>query len=953
MKRLVVSVVVVLLALATSVKAATAPVDCSLCIGVVADRSSVPAGVPAFIEVDRGALLELSPVIDALSPEQRRKVMLLVTYDLNDSSDALLQVDDNTKTIIEWARLHGPFGAIGITPRTGDVDVASYAIKRLAVLAQGVEISSRTVARPASLDELGRLFDAGATPYIDSIAVPGDQTSATAAWLAERDPSKKIVALVASTSPNPIYDAARALADGATFALLPAGSDVAAITSANLALGGDYAFDATNQPVVLDAKGADATMPAVVFVRGTDLRSVIVPRGDATTFIVAVPADQYAKPTRVDSKGAREITDAGRRGARLLVGVQPATSGYLLTFDRLEKSTPGSSKEAIDIATDRGLTVEEIIRNHQAYRAYQSTIQPRYIAKNTTKLRFAIGETSETIEATIAGPFYSDPSGRADWAWQEFLINGVRWKYGRIPELPLVQPEKVTQLPLDIQLTNDYRYELVRETDLLGYRTYEVRFEPLPNAPATLPLYRGTVWIETKSWARVRISMVQLNLSGEVLSNEERVDFVPFARASKVALPAAEALKSDPRELIWIPTDVWAQQVVSAAGRASAVQRSTSFTEIRIDPNDYDAELQRTSASDVRMVRETEAGLRYLEKKGDERVVKEGFQKSRLFLLGGLYHDDGIEYPVVPLGGINYFNFDLFGKGLQANVFFAGVIVAANISHPDVRHTRTNVGLDFFGLAVPVQNSMYRSGIERKDEAIKAVPLGLTLRAGHPIFEFGKIDVSVNALHLQYQRAEETAPAFVTPSDTFVISPSMQAQYSRWGYTLAGNFDYSTRTKWEPWGFGNEYDPEQKNFVRYGASFAKSFFLPKFQRVGFDLNYIGGERLDRFSKYELGNFGAQRIRGIESGTVRAETATLAHLSYGFVFSDLFRMEALYDHGWVTDKSAGLSREPFQGLGIAGQTVGPYGTLLRVDIGKTIGRNAQDGFVATLVFLKLF
>ena len=41
------------------------------------------------------------------------------------------------------------------------------------------------------------------------------------------------------------------------------------------------------------------------------------------------------------------------------------------------------------------------------------------------------------------------------------------------------------------------------------------------------------------------------------------------------------------------------------------------------------------------------------------------------------------------------------------------------------------------------------------------------------------------------------------------------------------------------------------------------------------------------------------------------------------------------------------------MGIAGQTIGPYGTLLRLDIGKMIGRNAQDGFVANVVFLKLF
>ncbi|HET7706141.1 MAG TPA: hypothetical protein VFM36_08655, partial [Thermoanaerobaculia bacterium] len=67
----------------------------------------------------------------------------------------------------------------------------------------------------------------------------------------------------------------------------------------------------------------------------------------------------------------------------------------------------------------------------------------------------------------------------------------------------------------------------------------------------------------------------------------------------------------------------------------------------------------------------------------------------------------------------------------------------------------------------------------------------------------------------------------------------------------------------------------------------------------------------------------------------------------------FRIEAFYDHAVLDDESAGFRREPFQGLGIAGQTVGPYGTLLRLDIGKTIGRNAQDGFVANVVFLKLF
>jgi hypothetical protein len=65
------------------------------------------------------------------------------------------------------------------------------------------------------------------------------------------------------------------------------------------------------------------------------------------------------------------------------------------------------------------------------------------------------------------------------------------------------------------------------------------------------------------------------------------------------------------------------------------------------------------------------------------------------------------------------------------------------------------------------------------------------------------------------------------------------------------------------------------------------------------------------------------------------------------------MEAFYDHGLINDHLAGYNREPFQGVGIGGQTVGPYGTLLRLDIGKTVGPNAQGGFVANILFLKLF
>ena len=948
-------IAIALQVLVLSAFAAETPRECSFCTGVVSRLEAPPASViPVLLQTTTDEFTTMSPALDALPAEQKAKITLMVRYAIAADQDPLLQVEAQTKAIVDWASKHGPFDAIGVDVAAPNPEVAAYAVKRLSVSAQGLNVAPRTVLPPRSIEDLTGLYAAGGMSYIDALIVDAANVDKTAAWVAQNDPTKKIYAVVTPQSPNALFDAASAFAKGAARAYLTTSTpeDVAAIANANRAFIGEYAYDSTARTTVLDSKGNPTDIPALTFVRGEDLRTIVIPRGDAAaSTITSLPTDRFTKPRRVDLAGEKDITDVGRKGGRFLIGVPPVKRPFLLTAEHTEK--PEITKEAISVQTQRGITVEEIIRNHQAYKTYEESIQPRYIAHNATKLRFTL-TAGEAIEATIAGDYFFEPRGAADWVWQDFFINGVRWKYGRIPELPLIQPEKVTQLPLDIHLTNEYRYQLVRETDLNGYHTYEVRFDPPQNAAPSLPLYRGTVWIDARTWARIRISMLQLNLTGEVLSNEERVDFQPFAVATHQTLTAAEVAKTDAREILWLPVEVGAQQVISAAGRASVILRATTFSDFRINPPDFTERHQIASASDARIVRETSAGMRYLEKGNNgQRVVKEGFDTARTFMLGGVHHDAGLDFPVLPLGGIDYFNFDWQHRGIQTNVFFAGVVLAANATNPNVGNTRTNVGADVFAIAVPTTNSMYRGGIEQTGEAVKSLPTNLTLRAGHPFLGFGKVDVSLGVGHITYQRADDTAPGFSVPSDTFEITPSIDAQYSRGGYTLSGFYDYTTRTAWKPWGILSEFNPNQKTYTTFGGELSKSFFLPKFQRIGLDLNYFDGQRLDRFSKYELGFFGSQRIHGIRSGSVRAEKAVLAHLSYGFVFSEQFRLEAFYDHGLIDDQLAGYHREPFQGIGIAGQTVGPKGTLLRLDLGKTVGRNAQSGFVANVVVLKLF
>jgi hypothetical protein len=438
-----------------------------------------------------------------------------------------------------------------------------------------------------------------------------------------------------------------------------------------------------------------------------------------------------------------------------------------------------------------------------------------------------------------------------------------------------------------------------------------------------------------------------------VLSNEETTDYAIFDATTSKPISPDDASRAPASSLLWLPGSITAQQVVSAISRPLAVERKTTFSAFELQPLDFDARYATASESKKRMVRDTEEGLRYLVKDDTGgRVVQEGFKTSQLFLLGGLRHDEGAEYPVLPLAGVNYFDWKFRGRDMQTNVFFAGVILAASFADASFLDSRAAVGLDTFALAIPFENTMFRNGEQSKGETVERQPFSINARISRPFGSFLNLDASMAATWVGFGRADDTAPDFVLPTDTWILSPSVGIRYDRRGYSLSGFYEYGTRTAWEPWGIASEYSDDQKDFEKWGVTVAKGFFLPKFQRLGIELSWFDGNDLDRFSKFELGSFGGERLRGVRSDSVRADTLFTGHLSYGFVVGDLFRLEGFYDAASVTDKASSLDGELFQGIGIGGQTVAPWGLLIRFDLGKTIGSTSQDGFTGTILFLKL-
>src|SRR5437764_235756 len=120
-------------------------------------RAAPPGAViPLVLQIREADLA--TTAVDALSPEQRAKLTLTVSYSV-EGKEPMTEVETHTKNIVEWARLHGPFEAIGVAPQGVAPDVAGYAVKRLAVTAQGLNVAARIVLPPMSADDLTKLYE--------------------------------------------------------------------------------------------------------------------------------------------------------------------------------------------------------------------------------------------------------------------------------------------------------------------------------------------------------------------------------------------------------------------------------------------------------------------------------------------------------------------------------------------------------------------------------------------------------------------------------------------------------------------------------------------------------------------------------------------------------------------------------------------------------------------------
>ena len=438
---------------------------------------------------------------------------------------------------------------------------------------------------------------------------------------------------------------------------------------------------------------------------------------------------------------------------------------------------------------------------------------------------------------------------------------------------------------------------------------------------------------------------MQTGLGAPVISNDEIQDFAPVRTASG-------------RD-VYLPSSIYNQQLILIAGRNLLVERRITFRDYEIAPDDFAAQRQAARAGSKTMYRDTDVGVRYYVKQGDERVVSDIATTRAKALALGVTLDPGFEFPL-PIGGINYLNFRFRGRpDTQVAVLFAGVLAAGNIQRPKAIANRIDASLDFFAIAPPSTDRLFGPGGEREEESLLTWPLSTGLNLGWQATSYQRVSGQYLFRFDGYVRDRTTSADYVTPSSTVTNGLGVLYEYRRNGYALTANGVWARRASWRPWGDPDALTQTPASYAKYSAAATKVFYLGPLSKLVVNGAWFTGDRLDRFSQYQFGLFDDTRIHGVPSAGVRYSELAMARGQYSFNLFEQYRLDLFLDRAWGRVRAGGVPGvvevpwEPLTGVGVAFNVRVPGRTMiLRGEVGKSFLSDRYTGLGSTTLQVML-
>ena len=131
--------------------------------------------------------------------------------------------------------------------------------------------------------------------------------------------------------------------------------------------------------------------------------------------------------------------------------------------------------------------------------------------------------TDPGFDVVTENRYFVAPDG-VEWEELSFSVNGTKWGADR-PPFPLLQAGEGAVAAAGAALRR--RLPLPAGRHRARRRLRLLRRPLRAGATRTQSLYRGTVWIDRRTFARVKLQAVQTQLSAPVVSNEEIQRYAP------------------------------------------------------------------------------------------------------------------------------------------------------------------------------------------------------------------------------------------------------------------------------------------------------------------------------------------------------------------------------------------------------------------------------------------
>jgi len=616
---------------------------------------------------------------------------------------------------------------------------------------------------------------------------------------------------------------------------------------------------------------------------------------------------------------------------------QPAAEVVGLSRGVLVRIAGASSDRfaaGVNVSAARTLTIQEIIARHQGAAARQAAAVPTRIATGRLSLTFEAPGFPAPLTITSRVTMYGE-RGLTDMEQQDIRVNGLAFAGGKVPRLPLIEPERVASAPLAIELSDVYHYALSGVETLAGRQCYVVRFEP---AVTGRTLFRGTAWIAADDFGLVKVAATQVGLRGPIVSSDQIDEF---------------ALVDE----LWLLRESRVNQIYEGAAHRTPIERILTIERTEANPRDFAGRRAAAYASSHLMVRDTPQGYRYLRRDSPEPgvggsivvpTVERGAERVRTLAVGVIV-DPNISRPL-PFAGLSYVDFNLFGTGTQFSGFFGGMFGQLAFSIPSVGGTRWQVAGRAFAIASSFNDRSFDQGIERYEHNIRQRPAQASVWALRPITPRVTLRAGYDLDYTDYAAADTTSADFIVPVTQVIHAARIAIEGQRHGWTASAWWAPAIRQRWRPWGTpeGDHYGSAHRDFQRYGVSVTRSAVLSPTVVARAEAVWLGSHDLDRFSRYSFGAFD-NRLRGYPGALIRFDRGGVGRGAVAWAVASRLRIDAFADSAFVRDPGFGRDFRSFTGLGMAVEAPAPFGTLVAGEWGFGIQGRRTDGRRGTHVF----